>query len=167
MSHLKLWNRGRFAGRGLEASLLRKMGPNMATDTAALLQTIYAAWREQRLGEIMKHLDEDFHLIVHLPAELVPGGEHPRSKAETLALLEHLKDTYDTLSYDQGPIIVADGRATVQPLIRYRHKKTGKVLETKLAHVWHFRGGKAIGLDERYDLAAVEAFLRSLPPDDT
>lgn len=138
----------------------------MATDTAALLQTIYAAWREQRLADVMKHLDESFHFIMHLPADLVPGGEEPRGKAETLAFLEHLKETYDILFYDQGPIIVADGRATVQPVIRYRHKKSGKMLETKLNHVWRFRDGKAIELDEHHDTAVVEAFLRSLPPDD-
>lgn len=138
----------------------------MGTDAASLLQTIYAAWREQRPGEMMTHLDEDFRFTAHLSADLIPGGDKPRDKEELQAFLDHLLATYDILFYDTGPIIVADGRATVQPVIRYRHKESGKVLETKLMHVWHFAHGKPIALDESYDVKAMAAFLKSLDSDD-
>jgi ketosteroid isomerase-like protein len=137
----------------------------MATDAATLLHTIYTAWREQRLADVMASLDDNFRFVVHVPADLIPGGDKPRSKAETLEFFQYLIDTFDFLSFDQGPIIATGDRATVQPHIRYRHKQTGKVLETKFSHVWNIKDGKAIDLEERHDTAKIRAFLRSVAED--
>jgi len=137
----------------------------MATDAAALLHTIYTAWREQRLADVMASLDDNFRFVVNLPADLIPGGDKPRNKTETLEFLQYLRDTFDFLSYDQGPIIAGGDHATAQPHIRYRHKKTGKVLETKISHVWHIKDGKAIDLEEHHDTAKIRAFLRGVAED--
>jgi len=134
----------------------------MAMDTAALLQAIYEAYRGKRLADVAAYLDDEFRYVVHLPEEAVPGGDKPRTKAETLEFLQYLMDTYDFLAYDPGPIIATDESATVQPKIRFRDKKTGKVLETKLAHAWQVKGGKATALEERHDLAKIQAFLKSV-----
>ncbi len=131
-------------------------------DTASLLQAIYKAYRENRLADMLGYLDEDFRYAVHLPEEALPGGDKVRNKAETAELLTYLGETYDFLAYDPGPIIAADGRATVQPQIRIRDKRTGKVLETKLAHAWTVKDGKAVALDERHDVEKIEAFLKSV-----
>ena len=131
-------------------------------DTTSLLQAIYKAFREKRLADAISHLADDFRLVVHLPEDALPGGERPRSKAESALLFQGFLNDYDFLAYDHGPIIVTGDRATAQPHIRYRHKKTGKVLETKLAHTWCVRDGKAVGLEEHYDVAHVQGFLKSL-----
>ena len=131
-------------------------------DTTTLLQAIYKAYREKRLAEVLSYLGDDFRLVVHLPEAAMPGGDRPRSKAESALLFQGFLNDYDFLAYDHGPIIVAGDRATAQPQIRYRHKKTGKVIETKLAHAWWVRDGKAVLLEERYDVAQVQAFLKSL-----
>ena len=86
----------------------------------------------------------------------------PRSKAEAALLFQGFINDYDFLAYDQGPIIVTGDHATSQPQIRYRHKKTGKVIETRLNHTWHVKDGKARTLDERHDVARVQAFMKSL-----
>jgi len=91
-----------------------------------------------------------------------PPGIAASSKAESALLFQGFLNDYDFLAYDHGPIIVAGDRATAQPQIRYRHKKTDKVIETKLAHAWWVRNGKAVLLEERYDVAQVQAFLKSL-----
>jgi hypothetical protein len=101
-------------------------------DTTSLLQAIYKALRERRLADAISYLAEDFRLVVHLPEDAVPGGTRPRSKAESTLLFQSFLYDYDLIAYDHGPIIVAGDRATTQPEIRYRHKKTGKVLDTKL-----------------------------------
>lgn len=132
----------------------------MSTDTAALLHAIYTAYREKRLADVLSHLDESFRFVIHLPEDTLPGGDKPRNKAETREILQHLMDTYDFLSYDPGPIIATEGRATVQPHIRFRDKKSGKVIETKLSHVWRFNGAKAAELEERHDTAKVAAFVK-------
>jgi ketosteroid isomerase-like protein len=136
----------------------------MATDAATLLHTIYTAWREQRLADIMAHLDDNFRFVANVPGDLVPGDK-PRNKAETLELLQYLIDTYDFLGYDPGPIIATDGRATAQPRVRIRDKKTGKVLETKKSHAWRFAGDKVVELEERHDAAEILAFLKSVAKD--
>lgn len=131
-------------------------------DTTTLLQAIYKAYREKRLADTLSYLDDDFRLIVHLPEEATPGGNRPRSKAESALLFQGFLNDYDFVSYDHGPIIVIGDRATAHPHIRYRHKRTGKVLDTKLAHSWCVRDGKALVLEERYDVPVVQAFMQSL-----
>jgi ketosteroid isomerase-like protein len=131
-------------------------------DTTSLLQAIYKALRERRLADAISYLAEDFHLVVHLPEEAMPGGNRPRSKAESTLLFQSFLNDYDLVAYDHGPIIVAGDRATTQPQIRYRHKKTGRVLDTKLSHTWSVKDGKAVALEERYDVPVVQAFLKSL-----
>jgi ketosteroid isomerase-like protein len=138
----------------------------MPSDTAALLQAIYNAYRENRLADVLASFSDDFRFILHLPEDVVSGGDKPRNKAETAELLETFLNTYDILAYDPGPIIVTGDRATVQPQIRYRDKRTGKVLETRLAHAWRVDGGKATQLDERHDVAKIQAFLKSVAEDD-
>jgi ketosteroid isomerase-like protein len=110
---------------------------------------------------MLAYLDEDFRYVVHLPEEAVPGGDKPRNKADTAALLQYLQETYEFLAYDPGPIIAKSDTATVQPLVRIRDKRTGKVLETKLTHNWRVRDGKGLELEEHHDLAKIEAFLKS------
>jgi ketosteroid isomerase-like protein len=134
----------------------------MSNDTAALLHAIYAAYRDKRLADVMAHLDPDFRFVVHLPEAALPGGDKVRNLAETREILQYLIETYEFLAYDPGPIIATAGRATVQPHIRFRDKKSGKVLETQLSHVWRFRDGKAAELEERHDVPKILAFLKSV-----
>lgn len=130
--------------------------------TTTLLQAIYKAYREKRLADAISYLADDFRLVVHLPEDALPGGDRPRSKAEAALLFQGFINDYDFLAYDQGPIIVAGDFATSQPQIRYRHKKTGKIIETRLSHTWHVRDGKARLLEERHDIPRVQAFIKSL-----
>ena len=138
------------------------MGWKLSNDTAALLHAIYTAYREKRLVDVMAHLAPDFRFVVHLPEAALPGGDKVRNLEETREILQYLIETYDFVAYDPGPIIASAGRATVQPHIRFRDKKSGKLLETQLAHVWRFKDGKAAELDERHDVLKILAFLKSV-----
>jgi ketosteroid isomerase-like protein len=133
----------------------------VSNDAATLLRAIYTAYREKRLADLMTLLDPEFRFVVHLPEAALPGGNKVRNLAETREILEHLIDTYEFVAYDPGPIIVSAGRATVQPQIRFRDKKSGKLLETQLSHAWRFKDGKASELEERHDVAKILAFLKS------
>jgi ketosteroid isomerase-like protein len=136
----------------------------MQMDTATLLHSIYTAYREKRVDDLLGHLDDDFHWIVHLSEAAFPGGEKPRDKTETTATLKHAMESFDLLTYDPGPIIATDHMATVQPRIRIRDRQTGAILETKMIHTWHVKNGKALALDEKHiDRATVEEFLRGSP----
>lgn len=126
-----------------------------------LLTAIYTAYREKRLADTLALLSDDFRMTVHLPPGTIPGAGLPHNKAQTAGLLETFIKTYDFLDYDPGDIDVApDGtHATASPLIRYRHKATGQVIQTRLSHFWSLSGGQATSLDEYHDTARIEAFL--------
>lgn len=131
-----------------------------------LLRTIYAAYGAKRLDVALSHFADDFHFTLHLPKDAIPGAGAPINKAEARAMFQSFMDTYDFLSYEPGPIIVSpDGdKATATPAIRYRHKATGNVIETRISHFWHFRDGKVLLLDEYHDTARIQAFLAKLSP---
>lgn len=131
-------------------------------DTAALLQSIYRACREKRLADVLSLLSDEFKFTVHLPEDALDGGARPRSKAETALLLHDFMKTYDFLLFEPGPIIVTDDRASAQPEVRFRHKKTGNVLEAKLVHSWRVEDGKARALEERHDVEELKAFAKSI-----
>jgi len=129
--------------------------------TTDLLQKIYTAYREKRLDDVLALFSDDFRFTLHLPQGTIPGAGIPNNKAETAAMLQSFIDTYDFLDYDPDEIQISpDGEhATASPLIRYRHKASGQVIQTRLSHFWSVREGKARSLDEYHDTARVEAFL--------
>ena len=126
-----------------------------------LLKAIYTAYREKRLSDALALLGDDFRMTVHLPPGTIRGAGIPLNKTQTADLLSDFINTYDFLDYDPGDIDISpDGaHATASPLIRYRHKATGQVIQTRLSHFWSLRGGRALSLDEYHDTARVEAFL--------
>lgn len=126
------------------------------------LQAIYDAYREKRIEDVLSSVDDEFRFVIHLPQELFPGGDKPRDKAETAQIIRHYMEAYDFLSYEPGPIIVTGDKATAQAHVRLRHKKSGKILETKFKHLWHIQNGKAVMLEESFDVPVIAAFLKSI-----
>jgi hypothetical protein len=68
-------------------------------------------------------------------------------------LFQGFLNDYDFVSYDHGPIIVIGDRATAHPL---------PPQADGLAHSWCVRDGKALVLEESYDVPVVQAFMQSL-----
>lgn len=128
----------------------------------ARLQAIYEAYRDKRLADVLSRLDETFVLVINAPDTVIPGGDRPRDKAETEDALRGYMEAYDFLSFDPGPIIVTGEQATAHPQVRYRHKETGKILETKFRHLWLIRADKIVGLDVGVDVEQIAAFMESL-----
>ena len=136
----------------------------MPVNTTTLLQSLYAAYREKRLADVLANFTDDFRFTIHLPAESLPGAAEPHGKAETARLLGGLIATYDFLMYEPGPIMVTGDQAAVRVRIRYRHKATGEAIETTLGHFWRMRDGKAAQLDEYHDVQHVASFLSKVAP---
>jgi len=132
--------------------------------TEELLRTMYSAYREKRLADALAHLADDFRFTLHLPRDAVPGAGAPVGKAEAAAMFQSFMDTYDFLAYEPGDITVsAEGdRAAASPAIRYRHKRSGNIIEARISHFWNFRDGKARSLDEYHDTARIQDFLATL-----
>jgi hypothetical protein len=92
----------------------------------------------------------------------VDGGRRSRSRAETAILVHKFMEEYDILAFDTGPIIVTDNLASAQAQVKFRHKRSGKVLETRFIHDWRIADGKACELEQRHDLNQLKAYLRSV-----
>ena len=130
-------------------------------DTAALLQEIYRCYREKRLADVVELLSDDFKFTAQPPDDL-DDAIRPRSRAETAILVHKFMDQYDILVFETGPIIVTDDVASAQANVKFRHKKSGKVLETRFIHDWRVADGKARELAQHHDLEQLKAFLRSV-----
>lgn len=131
-------------------------------DTAILLQNIYRCFREKRLADVIELLSDDFKFKAQLPDDPLDGGKRPRSRAELALMVHRSMEEYDILTFEPGHIIVADGLASAQAKVKFRHKKTGKVLETRFFHDWRVADGKACELEQRHDIEQLKAFARSL-----
>ena len=90
------------------------------------------------------------------------GDSRPRSRAEIALMAHKFMDQYDILAFDPGPIIVTNNVASAQAAAKFRHKKSGKVLETRFFHDWTIADGKATELRQRHDREQLKAFLASV-----
>jgi ketosteroid isomerase-like protein len=131
-------------------------------DTAALLQNIYRYSREKRLADVLGLLSDDFKFTAQLPDDPLEDGTRPRSRAETALLVHQFMEHYDILTFDPGTIVVTDDVASAQADVKFRHKKSGKILETIFSHDWHVKDGKARALKQRHDIEKLKAFLSSV-----
>lgn len=130
-------------------------------DTAALLQNIYRCYREKRLAETMALFSDDFQFKAHL-ADDPFDPQRPRSRAELTLLAHKFLEEYEILALDPETITVVDGVTHAQLRAVFRHKKTGKVLETTFEHEWRFADGKVCELQQRHDHDHWLAFMKGL-----
>jgi ketosteroid isomerase-like protein len=133
-------------------------------DPAALVQNIYRCCREKRLAEMINLLGDDFKFKAELPEDL-DGETRSRSRAEIALMVHNFMEQYDILALDPGSITVTDNRASAETDVKFRHKKSGKVLETRFLHDWRVADGKATELEQRHDLDLLRAFVKSVDGD--
>jgi len=131
-------------------------------DETVLLQEIYRCFREKRLADIVDRLSDDFKFRAELPHSSPEERQRPRSRAEIALMAHQSMSQFDILRFEPGPITITGDLASANTDVKFRHKKTGKVLETRFQHVWRIAGGKACALEQRHDLAALTAFAESI-----
>jgi ketosteroid isomerase-like protein len=135
-------------------------------DTLILVQSIYRCFREKRLGEVVDLLSDDFRFLAQLPDDMLEDINRPRSRAEIALLAHRSMEEFDILTFEPGAIRVSDDFASTETEVKFRHKKTGKVLETRFVHDWRIADGKVCELEQRHDLAQLRAFAESLESTD-
>ncbi|HWK40175.1 MAG TPA: nuclear transport factor 2 family protein [Hyphomicrobium sp.] len=131
-------------------------------DKASLLYEIYRSFREKRLADIVDRLSDDFKFRAELPHTSPEERLRPRSRAEIALMAHQSMAQFDILRFEPGPITVTGDIASADTDVKFRHKKSGKVLETRFQHVWRIADGKACALEQQHDLAALTAFAASI-----
>lgn len=131
-------------------------------DTTALLQKLYACYREKRLAEAVALLSDDFQFRSHLPDDPL-DPLRPRSRAELTLLAHKFFEEYDILSLEPATIVVGDD-GTASALLRgaFRHKKSSKIIEAEFQHDWRFIDGKVCELHQHHDSDHWLTFLKSI-----
>ena len=129
-------------------------------DTAAL-QAFYRCYRERRLAEAVALFSDDFQFKTHLPNDPV-DPTRPRSRAEFTLLCHKFLEDYDIEVFEPGEFNWDGDVASTRAIGVFRHKRTGKVLETTFQHRWRVADGKVIELQQDYPHREVKAFLEGV-----
>jgi ketosteroid isomerase-like protein len=132
------------------------------TKTEAIVTEIYDAWRRQDLDLLASYLPDDFCHVIHIPTDLHPLGGTSCGKGPSLKRLGLIAAEFDFLSFDTGDLMIHKERAGAEIPVRYRHRRTGAVLETVIANFWTFEQGWPVKLSEYHDLGRIQAFAASL-----
>lgn len=132
-------------------------------DTATL-QAFYRCYRERRLAEAVELFSDDFQFKTHLPNDPV-DPTRPRSRAEFTLLCHKFLEDYDIDVFEPGEFVFDGEFAYTQAQGVFRHKQTGKVLETTFQHRWRLADGKVLELVQDLPVRQIQAFLDSVKPD--
>ena len=131
----------------------------------ALLKNAYAIWHEHKGARTNGWLDlvaDDFRIISMgedakaAPAPLAFGATR-RSKEELVGYFTALLTDWNMVHWTAETYTCEGERIAMFGRCGWTHKKTGKHVETRIAHQWTFRNGKAIELIELFDSARVVA----------
>jgi ketosteroid isomerase-like protein len=132
------------------------------TKTETVLTDIYDAWRSQDLDRLASYLPDDFCHIIYIPPEIHPLGGVSNGKRASLDRLGLIAHDFDFLRFDTSELMVQKEHAGVEIPIRYRHRRTGAILETMIANFWTFEDGWPVKLSEYHDVSRIQAFATSL-----
>lgn len=132
-----------------------------AMDTATLVHNVYRCYRERRLAELVGLLSDDFQFRADLPDDPI-DPTRPRSRAELTLLAHKFLEEFDILAMEPGPIQVDGDIASVELHSVYRHKRTGKILDTTFHHEWRVADGKARELRQQHDLEQLQAYTKAI-----
>ena len=118
------------------------------------LKAAYQAWHDTK-GDPnvwLDLMDDDFHLeSMGGDANAISFAEARNSKQEAVAYFADLTKGWKMISWSPHTF-VDDGEAiSMFGQCAWMHRTTGKIAEVRIAHLWKFRNGKAVGLTEVFD----------------
>jgi ketosteroid isomerase-like protein len=137
-------------------------GLGMAQDAEHVvrLKEAYRLWDETK-GRSAEHwvgLFAEGEVRVRSLARGTTGMEFTqdrRSKAEVRQYFQGLAADWQMIHYTPEEFIVDGERVVMIGRCAFRHRRTGKTVDTPKCDVWHFRGGQAVDFLEFYDTAQI------------
>lgn len=125
---------------------------------AAALEQIYARWHETRgtsAEEVMELLDDQVEMrsvLTHeMPSEL---AGHRVSKAQAGQYFAALARDWEMLYFDAYQFIADEDDVVMVGRCAWRHRATGREVDTPKVDIWHFENGKATRFFEMFDSLA-------------
>jgi len=137
----------------------------MATtaDNVAKLKQAYREWHDTKGKSVQGWLDlMADNVRVRSLAAGAPGVEFTKaahSKQEFVRYFQGLLADWEMIHYTTDLFIAEGDHVAMRGSTAWRHRKTGRVVDTPKADFWTFREGKAVEFHEFYDTAGLIAAL--------
>lgn len=127
------------------------------TENVARLKDAYRHWHDTKGASTERWLSlVDDTLSLRSLADGAPGMEFTaggRTRADMAAYLEQLVADWEMITYEVHEYIAQDDRVVAIGHCAWRHKRTGKTVDTPKVDIWQFKDGKAVEFFELYDTA--------------
>jgi ketosteroid isomerase-like protein len=129
------------------------------------LRKAYQAWNDSRgtsSDEWMRVLADD--VTLRSVSDGAPEMKHSatrRSKAEVGEYFAGLAEEWEMGFFHADEFVSEGDRVVMIGRCRWRHRKTGKEVETPVINLWRFHDGQAVEFFEMYDTA--RAFAATQP----
>jgi ketosteroid isomerase-like protein len=130
-------------------------------DNLAKLKDAYRQWHETRGRSVKVWLDlvaDDVKvrsLAAGAPAAPFTGAIN--SKQQFQRYFDGLLADWEMINYKTGLFIAEGEHVAMLGSTAWRHRKTGREVDTPKADFWTFRDGKVVEFHELYDTAALIA----------
>jgi ketosteroid isomerase-like protein len=108
------------------------------------------------------NLSADSCHVIYIPTKIHSLGGVSNGKRPSLERLGLIAKDFEILLFDTSELVVHKDHAGVEIPIRFRHRRTGAVLETKIANFCTFEDGWPVKLSEYHDISRIQAFAASL-----
>jgi ketosteroid isomerase-like protein len=119
-------------------------------DLEAIVRSSYEAFGRGDLDGALAMMDEE--IVWHQAQGLPHGGVYHGLAAVRAAIFDPLDEQWwDDFDATPAEIIVGSDHAVVLGRYTARAKETGQPLDVPFAHVWRFRGGRAIRFHQFVD----------------
>jgi len=133
-------------------------------DNVAKLRDAYRQWHQSKGGSAKVWLDlmADDVKVRSLAAGAPPAEftSASNSKEQFKRYLDGLLADWEMINYKTGEFIAEGERVAMLGSTAWRHRKTGREIDTPKADFWTFRDGKIVEFHELYDTAALIAAAR-------
>jgi uncharacterized protein len=130
-------------------------------DNLAKLKDAYRQWHETKGGSVKVWLDlvaDDVKVrSLAAGAPAAPFTAAIDSKQQFQRYFDGLLADWEMINYKTGLFIAEGERVAMLGSTAWRHRKTGREVDTPKADFWTFRDGKVVEFHELYDTAALVA----------
>lgn len=120
-------------------------------ETRASVQQIYDAYIKGDAARFAAFLDDDMDWVLHAPVDVFPFAGQRKGRVAVLEALAGIADEYELTSYEPQVMVVDGEQAAVMSDVRFRQRKSGRMLRFRIADFLRFRNGKLVEFREFTD----------------